>query len=202
MNKKLIKKYKAEFDHLLYGGSVLVKYTELQNEESYEWIEDDTIFDNLEEALIIINDEFVEFRKAGAEGKQLQVSYPNSPHPTIWYDKSYHKISWSDNQLVRIKPESTIKVGDWLYDLQYKTYHRIENVLEDKIETNMFRVYKSSINGIDYSLWKPKPGEWCIVDNSENEDIHISFMVHQWQLDSKWTPIPYTGPMPHFIKEN
>lgn len=96
------------------------------------------------------------------------------------------------------KPE--FKISDWI-NISGPTgtfVDQISNINTDTYTLSGTAVcYKSQA-----TLWKPKPGEWCIVDNSENEDIHISFMVHQWEPNSKWTPIPYTGPLPHFIKEN
>ena len=208
MNKETIKKYQAEFNHWLNEGRLL--WTVARNKPNWTQAkETHTDFFNTNDKyyIYIIDDEYRELRKALAEGKTIQFNFGNfGPNKTdfqnIWKDLDLSIGILSDRALpenYRIKPE--FKVGDWLYNIPYNKYYRIENVLEDRVETKTFRVYKSAINGIDYSLWKPKQGEWCIVDNSENEDIHISFMVHQWQLDSKWTPIPYTGSLPHFIKD-
>ena len=202
MNKELIKKYKAEFNHWLNNGEVLscaIKnklngfVVDWQPMSSYTAKWDD------ENIAYIINDKYVEFRKAGIEGKQLQVCYPDSTNPTTWYDKSYHKISWSDSQLVRIKPEPTIKVDDWLFNLQYKTYHRVNKVLSDKVELNEFNVLLSAINNHNYKLWKPEVGEWCVID--EVTPNNKNFIVQKWEENAKWTPIPYTGPIPYFIKD-
>lgn len=88
--------------------------------------------------------------------------------------------------------ETILKVGDWI-----QTFERVHRIVDETHLTHLINGYI----GPSFCLWKPKLGEWCIVDNSENEDIHISFMVHQWEPNSKWTPIPYTGPLPHFIKD-
>ena len=217
MNKELIKKYKTEFNHYINGGSVLARRLVADNNElKYTiWYEVDAMdlpiwtasyLFSLNETQVefykpqfVINDKFVEFRKAGAADKQLQVCYPNSENPTTWYDKSYHKISWSDSQLVRLKPEPTIKVGDWVFDLHYKTYHRVTKVLSDKVELDGFNVLLSAINNHNYKLWEPEVGEWCVID--EVTPNNKNFIVQKWQEDSKWTPIPYTGPIPHFIKD-
>ena len=106
MNKELIKKYKDEFDHWLNGGNILVKMSTGWSPviADYNW--------HLNDRPYIINDDYVEFRKAGAEEKQLQVSYNGGK---TWFDKSYRKISWSKSQLVRIKPERhKFKKGDWV----------------------------------------------------------------------------------------
>ena len=201
MNKELIKKYKKEFDHWLNEGEVLACHIKNKLDGySVDWqvINENAKWDDIN-ITYILNDEFVEFRKAGAEGKQLQVSYPNSPHPTTWYDESYHRISWSDNQLVRIKPESTIKVGDWLFDVQYKTYHRVNRVLSDRVELNEFNILLSVIDGYNYEIWKPKIGEFCIMELEQAN--HSAFVVQEWEENARWTPIPYTGPIPYYTKD-
>lgn len=210
MNKELIKKYKNEFDHWLNGGSVLsincIDTIDWREVDEFHW-RCNKIHDY--EPMFIINDGYVKLRKALAEGKTVQYNFGNfgpnkTDFPNIWKDLDLSIGILSDRALpenYRIKPESELKVGDWLYDLKYRTYHRIENVLEDKIETNTFKVYKSSINGVDYSIWEPKPDEWCIEEQPESIN-HFYFTVMKWQSDAIWTPAPYTGPIPHFIKEN
>ena len=193
MNKELIKKYKKEFDHYINGGTVLAKYPKLQDEEASEWLEDDTVFDNLEEALIVINDKFVEIRKAIVEGRQVQ--FKNS---TEWKDISFLTIRPEETpDMYRIKP--TIKVGDWLFDVQYKTYHRVSRVLSDRVELNEFNILLSVIDGYNYEIWKPKIGEFCIMELEQAN--HSAFVVQKWEENAKWTPIPYTGPIPYYTKD-
>ena len=76
MSKEVIKKYKAEFDHWLDEGSVLCR-SKANPKESWKEIKKPLWLDTY---LYIINDKYVEFRKAQAEGKQLQ-----------WQD-NYHKV--------------------------------------------------------------------------------------------------------------
>ena len=76
MIKELIKKYKAEFDHWMNGGNVQAFYIKddepkwLTDEECIEYEGRDNfshIIKNLlgpDDVLIIIDDEYVEFRKA------------------------------------------------------------------------------------------------------------------------------------------
>ena len=204
MNKELIKKYKKEFDYWLNGGELLSKHP-----DENDWYNVTTVLWNNPNIQYIINDKFVEFRKALAEGKQLQYNFGNfgpnkQDFPNFWkdLDLSIGIISsraFPENY--RIKQEQTIKVGDWLFDLQYKTYYRVNNVLSDKVELNGFNVLLSAVNGYDYMLWKPKIGEWCIIDDPKVSDIDYSFTVQKWGLTSTWTLIPYTGPIPYFIKD-
>ena len=220
MNKELIKNYKTEFDHFINGGSILARtitldedgfmYTiwyEVDGMELECW-KADYLFNltdtqvNYYKPQVIINDEYVEFRKAGAEGKQLQVSYPNSPQPTMWYDTSYHKISWSNTQSIRIKPEPTIKVGNWLFDNRSNTYDKIVKISNDcvKLQSGL-SVFITAIHDGYFKIWKPKIGEWCIIDSTNSGYESYSFTVQKWGINSKWTPAPYTGPIPYFIKD-
>ena len=69
MNKELIKKYKAEFDHwLINDGNLLSKHINDEN-----WYDaPNPSFTNVD-VTYIINDEYVELRKALAEGKPVEV---------------------------------------------------------------------------------------------------------------------------------
>ena len=70
MNKELIKKYKAEFDHWLNGGKLLIR-----NNDENIWINmTEAHWDmNHETVSIIINDEFSELRKALCDGETIDV---------------------------------------------------------------------------------------------------------------------------------
>ena len=96
--------------------------------------------------------------------------------------------------MYRIKPEEPhIKIGDYIYDIKRNKYYRIENVLDEKVETELFRIYKSSINDSDYRLWKPKPGELVVM---YSEDYTTGFTVTLWEKNSKFIPVPFTSELP------
>ena len=123
MIKELIKKYKAEFDHWMNGGNVQAFYIKddepkwLTDEECIEYEGRDNfshIIKNLlgpDDVLIIIDDEYIEFRKALAEGKIIQLdeaakfSDPNRG----WVDLSCKSFGSSTHlfpvNYYRIKPE-------------------------------------------------------------------------------------------------
>ena len=113
MNKELIITYFEEFKHWLNGGKVLSKYTLLA-----EWSDCQTEdiwripSKDISKVLIVINDEYVEFRKALAEGKTLQMYCKyDSIHP-IWDDmtetiKSIGFVMPKENY--RVKPEELNK---------------------------------------------------------------------------------------------
>ena len=123
MNKELIKKYKAEFDHWLNGGAIQAFYKQddepkwLTDEECIEYEGHDNfshIMQNSLDAndvLIVIDDAYVEFRKALAEGKIIQLdeaakfSDPNRG----WVDLSCKSFGSSTHlfpvNYYRVKPE-------------------------------------------------------------------------------------------------
>ena len=123
MNKELIKKYKAEFDHWLNGGTIQAFYKQgdepkwLTAEECIEYDGYDNfshIIKNLlepDDVIIVIDDEYIEFRKALAEGKIIQLdeaakfSDPNRG----WVDLSCKSFGSSTHlfpvNYYRIKPE-------------------------------------------------------------------------------------------------
>lgn len=205
MNKELIKKYKVEFDYWLHNGTLQVfcdaskKWNTYPSENGMK----DINWSTEEIPLIIINDEFVEFRKALAEGKTIQYYECVEQHETYeildkydWLDwKSANpSVSFSKNLMYRIKPEEQhIKIGDYVYDIKRNKYYRIENVLDEKVETELFRIYKSCINDSDYRLWKPKPGELVVM---YSEDYTTGFTVTLWEENSKFIPVPFAGELP------
>ena len=104
MNKELILKYKTEFDHWLNGGK-------LRHKAYGKWEQTNNIWScrTSDIAAVIIDDMYVEFRKALAEGKTIQIAGLNpKAHPTI-YKNSYVDMEGGlfDKaiELYRIKPE-------------------------------------------------------------------------------------------------
>lgn len=107
MNKELILKYKTEFDHWLNGGK-------LRHKAYGKWEQTNNIWScrTADIAAVVIDDQYVEFRKALAEGKVVQIAGLNPiAHPTI-YKNSYVDMAGGlfDKaiELYRIKPEETI----------------------------------------------------------------------------------------------
>lgn len=152
MNKELIKKYKVEFDHWLNGGKLQVKFVN----DPWEEAPKDIFSYSMVNFMLVIDDEYIKFRKALAEGKTIQcnakegendITYTAYGH-TWWEDTTEFKYATT---FYRVKPEELkFKVGDWITDgievWQHKENCRVKN------QTS-------------WSLWKPKPGEWCWVFN-------------------------------------
>ena len=158
MNKELIKTYFKEFEHWINGGKVLSKYTLLpewsdcQNEDIWR-IPDE----NISKVLIVINDEFVEFRKALAEGKIVQYNFGNyginrKDFPNTWKDLNLSIGILADRacpENYRIKlDEPKFQIGDWITDGIEVWQHKENCKVKDQSS---------------WSLWKPKTGEWCWV---------------------------------------
>ena len=151
MNKELIKTYFKEFEHWLNGGKVLSKYTLLP-----EWSDNQTEdiwripSKDISKVLIVINDEYVEFRKAMAEGKTVQYQDYFSKE---WLDmKTDHFHGSSDKfyeGVYRIKLDKPkFQIGDWITDGIEVWQHKENCKVKDQSS---------------WSLWKPKTGEWCWV---------------------------------------
>ena len=104
MNKELIKKYKKEFDYWLEGGEILKASWDFDSNELSCWYhvkhDSDWNFLNIYEYKFIINDEYVELRKAQAEGKQNRLL----THTNIWIDID-NILDKFPVELHRIKPK-------------------------------------------------------------------------------------------------
>ena len=209
MNKELIKKYKAEFDHWLNGGELLYAYID----GTFSWKNMNAIDKNIypvyarnpfqisEYHIIIINDEYVEFRKALAEGKIVQ---EQDYHSKQWFDMKtpdFHGASDTQYEGVyRIKPEELkFKVGDWVRDLRD---NRIFQINSENFNLNL-----SITNGV-YVHWQPKPGEWCWYSKWD-KIVCVEFYLCKFVLDMnevepefKHKYEPFIGELPTFLKEN
>ena len=102
MNKELIKKYKKEFDHWLYEGSLLMSDKNIKT-----WITLTNNTWNITEQytdilLIVINDEYVELRKALIDGKTIQFYHIIEEHED---NPVFDVYGWQDFK--SFKPDSS-----------------------------------------------------------------------------------------------
>ena len=192
MNKELIKQYKTEFDYWLNGGKLLARrgisdpndgdyaYT-IWYEIGQEGWDIDKVFNyslEYDKVQIIIDDEYIEFRKALAENKTVEVFFPAQ------YNNG--KDEWADCKNIshfhfsgkvsdyRIKPEEPkFKVGDWvtINNSKPKQFYRFTKDLPEWNKTlnyeniELLNRGKFHIPNFDRSivkLWEPKPNEWCV----------------------------------------
>ena len=227
MNKELILKYKAEFDHWLNGGKILYASYDLDEKNYSAWYElhHDCKWDynNAYRFKFIINDAFVEFRKALAEGKTLQYNFGNfgtnkKDFPDSWKDLDLSIGILADRacpENYRIKPEeSKFKVGDWVRDKKRK--HKPFMVTSSDLETDSPNYVK-----IDCELWQPQPGEWCWVGYklmkfnklikedysttfefiSPNRDVD-GYKIKEHILERHLQIVePFIGQLPSYLKE-
>jgi len=190
MNKELIKKYKAEFDYWLNGGKLLFQYLSNSTDTPIEdyWIEDNTPFmSNTLDVVIVINDEYVEFRKALAEGKTVQYTDSNGETKSLdaWDNICWKQFKGCVNNY-RIKPdEPKFKVGDWItYE---DDYGQIIAVRSDRYETQWTK--RKSCDWIDrncYTLWTPTEGElacWYNYFRKDNTIYQVGYVTKE-VLDS------------------
>ena len=199
MNKELVKEYKKEFEHWLNGGKLKVR----PNNDKWFDVRDDTIWLMPNDIKIVINDEYVEFRKALAEGKTVQIK----EHPSDgdgWYTPQSLKDGthiFDETCTYRIEP--IFKIGDWvryrdkiLGELKYKI--KDEKELNEVIEIN--RVYSDET----CTIWKPKVGEWVVkTEVNGKAGTYISgFEVLMWTEYDVYECEPFIGKLPSFLKEN
>jgi hypothetical protein len=199
MNKKLIKKYKNEFEHWLNCGSLLFKYIgqvewcRAVDSEKFNWEKGHA------KKLIVINDQYVEFRKAFAENKNVQYFYSG----TWWNVREKHQ--W-DNFLpnnYRVKEGDLFKEGDFVRF--YNSPTAKEKVIGKitKINKNGIWINEKHWNGYNsfffnhIVLWEPEENEWCWF-NMKLEDRwqNPTLMQYGKQDFNMWTIEPFIGELP------
>lgn len=229
MNKELIKKYKKEFEHWLNGGELLYSYID----DKLLWKNIDEIDKNIypiyrrnpfqisEYHIIIINDEYVEFRKALVEGKVVQ---EQDYYTKEWIDmKNDNFHGASDTQyegVYRIKPEEPkFKIGDFVV-----VENEIGHIYTIDKETKMICVHgKPSISGWynpnELELWEPKQGEWCWFHNGTSSSLVFAMFYNSnnfgyWINEDETEVItnskflnyricePFTGKLPNILTSN
>lgn len=180
MNKELILKYHKEFDYWLHGGKLLVC-----NIHEKHWIKltEQHWSDGLITTRIIINDGYVEFRKALAEGKQLEYN-SDTDYPVTqgggW--KQYtNDVFTKPTNCYRIKPEEPkFKVGDWVRNKANPEYIDIIVGIDSR---GNYIVDRSEyyILGSDNAIkWEPQAGElcWFALDYEKDFVILSKFPSH------------------------
>jgi len=106
--------------------------------------------------IYVQNDEYVEFRKALADGKELQYTDDNGK---TWFAHCLKLDTFYSPKDIRIKPkEPEFKIGDWVKRKGYSTIMQI-NVIDDTyVHSNTSEHYR--IENVE--LWEPKENELCV----------------------------------------
>ena len=110
MNKEVIKKYWKEFEHWVNGKSILARRN---GGNWFEVTHNTGVWEETEHIVFVINDEYVEYRKALAEGKTVEEEY----HYEDTGEKGWQPLTYTDFRHkplnCRIKPDKPkFKVGD------------------------------------------------------------------------------------------
>ena len=156
MNKQLIKKFKAEFDHWLDGGKLQAKFVYDQWEEAPK----DVFSYSTVNFILVIDDEYVEFRKALAEGKTIQYYVDGF---VGWQDVKSIEQSYMHPDSFRIKPDvPKFKVGDWVvHNGVIKQVTMTVNGLINSLDKQLAVIKKEE----SLELWKPKSNEYFWYKN-------------------------------------
>ena len=173
MNKELIKKYKTEFDHWLDGGNVQVYY---KKDDEPKWLTDEECIeyeghDNFnhiiqnslepEDVLIIIDDEYIEFRCALANDKAVEyLDFKNE-----WRDlkENCRKLEGVCLSRLRVKPERhKFKVGDWvIHNGKYKRVTKAVDGYIDSLDNEVAVIMKEE----SLELWEPEDEKYFWYKN-------------------------------------
>lgn len=226
MNKQLIITYFEEFKHWLNGGKVISLFR-FKGNEIYQWSlpsngKDDccgpflTVNDMTEYKAIIICDDYVEFRKALAEGKTVQRLYGNSTTKlTEWIDSNVTDMLNYKIEELRIKPdEPKFKVGD-LVELLHTNNPRLIGVVKKLDISQAFIEWGNSRSWKSFDkliFWQPKEDEWCwykhllvkVINVDKRDDGIIRYVVsapmYAEQYSGAISLEPFTGTLPSFLE--
>lgn len=159
MNKELINKYKDAFDHYLQEGSICFKtdiwftYNPSSHVDPFVLNRQDTV------RSVVINDDYVEFRKALAEGKTVQANKSYGAHaanPDLWEGITEKVMKCYNTGFLRIKPdEPKLQVGDWV------VMGRNSNKLQWTEEDSKVVARQGVARQGEVTLWEPKKDDWC-----------------------------------------
>ena len=215
MNKELINKYKLEFDHWLKNPDGLLFYDEHHNSWNnlhcdYQWNCTIAEMEEFGKYGYIINDEFVEFRKALAEGKTIQSTSEGlncycdilNPTPSRKFSNYLHNY--------RIKPdELKFKVGDFVRYIHSTPAKALEI---NNINGNRYYFTNSEMSCLEHELepWTPVKNEWCwFYDNpNSNKYCNLSqfgeFNVRYFKTNcgTSWKFCePFLNSLPSYLKD-
>ncbi len=192
MNKQLILNNPECFQHWLSGGELqyfhssreewtIVKSTNLDTECIWNW---NGVFGVAQASTMVINDEYVEFRKALIEGITVQTDI-GATGTWVDCDKSQYHLAdgfTADLHHYRIKPnEPTFEIGDWITN-HSRLVGRVTNVAADFIhftdtsgttDRSLYLLDDKQFHN-DVNLWQPQPNELCIFWDDDADIYQIA----------------------------
>ena len=218
MNKELIKIYFEEFKHWLNGGNVQVYY---KKDDEPKWLTDEECIeyeghDNFshimqnslepDDVLIAIDDYYIKFRTAMAEGKIVEyLGYKNE-----WKNltENCRKLEGIPLEELRIKPErQKFKTGDWV--IHNGVVKRVTKAVDgyiDSLDNEVAVIMKEE----SLELWEPKEGDICSFWNKSNIYPRLATFINE-SLGSYYADTshdgfdfcePYLGKLPSNLKQD
>ena len=199
MNLELIRKYEKEFLHMLYGGTLLFHS---RYHGGWHTLPGDYQWDN--DYGFVINDEYVEFRKALADGKTIEERYYT---PTDHWGKHLSGFAISPKML-RIKPkEPEFKIGDYVRYIHANSPKPLQ-IVNINCERYYFENAKIILRLDEIEKWEPREGEVCIFWNNDSNTAVIAKLRYivstgTYRTEhSNWDNcMPFTGALPPHIKD-
>ena len=219
MNLELIRKYEKEFLHMLHGGKL--KYFTGKEWLSYSSPE---IWTGNNDLKIVIDDMYLPYRTALAEGKTVQYKMgiiANSNEPK-WFDltpkefNSYKVKDFWDKDLgnikgvgnYRIKPdEPKFKIGDYVRYIHANSPKPLQ-IVNINCERYYFENAKIILRLDEIEKWEPRKGEVCIfwsdvtystvigIFSNMNQEKYVTITTQTWS-----NCMPFTGTLPPHMKD-
>ena len=200
MSKEAILKYLTEFNAWVKGQEVYVMFSNGEHRlvDSLEDFNEDVKY-------IVLKDSYFFYRKALAEGKEVQVK----ECPTDgdgWYTPQSLKEGthvFDKTFTYRVKPDRPeFKAGDWVR-IVGTLPKDIFKLTEKEVKNEEVLLAHFSFSKDKWIPWKPQPGEWVVMTEVNGKaGVYISgFEVYMWNEEDTYDCEPFLGELPSFIKE-
>ena len=212
MNLNLIRKYLPEFNSYVKGQPLLIGFK--RSTGVYKW--KPLVWEDWGNGLIgdfiIINDEYCTYRKAVAEGKQLQsrdrTSYLCSPTKYGEWSDTNHTSFCLPVDCYRIKPEEPeFKIGDYVRYIHANSPKPLQ-IVNINCERYYFENAKIILRLDEIEKWEPREGEVCIFWNNDSNTAVIAKLRYIVSTGTYRTEhsywdncMPFTGALPPHIKD-
>ena len=209
MNKELIKENLDAFMHWLNGGAILSVYVG-KHHDSNGWCNITDIWEKEEAYLVVINDEYIELRKAIAEGKTVQIKICGLI--TLWVELTEEMLPFNKSCEYRIKPqEPDFEVGDWVTN-KGKDPQRIIRINNEFLYFDRGSWCHPDPSGNFNNVlehWKPNKNEWCWFSDYKTDAPHLR--QFNGLIDGKYSAVtgggiwnccePFIGTLPTYFIE-
>ena len=219
MNLELIKKYEKEFLHMLHGGKVLMGKKDLVT-NTIKWYPSvlNPFVETSNTIVVVIDDIYCTYRKALAEGKQLQLQVNLAYQYTgtfgcldnngcYWQDYTTGNFILQPH-CYRIKPEEPeLKVGDYVRYIHANSPKPLQ-ISNINCEKYYFENAEIILRVDEIEKWEPKEDEICLFWDGDYNGAIISKFSHMEQekygtdLYTWNNCMPFTGILPPHMKDS